>query len=710
MFCNKCGKEISDGVKFCTECGAECGTGTSYANNTVANGNANQQNQAAFQSNYNSNNNQSTAVYEDLSANDTGNNQQNSRYTNQQEQVADGVGIVTENKPEKKKMGKGKIIAIIASAVAVLTIVGFFVWRPLLYALAPEKYVGMLLKDTFDDVIEDYDDIQENIIGFVVKSDENFTIGGTLDIKHDYDEGMKIKADAKLANNADAKELAGTVDFTIEAEGEKVSGNAQAYLNDSQIGAGVDIDKCPDEVNEKIEKFNGKDFVVPSPNFGEALVKSDIGDELSSDEKDMVKGLDLSYSKLFNKETGEKAEELLDIYKEVFIEFLGKCKMSDRKSIDFQMGEDEVSAKEITVTVTAKDFLEFYIDLLEETKNSGILEETYGDSAEDMLDPTIEEMENTLDKYGDDLEDEEADISLIEYSGRIVGIVIEIEGEELKITFPDKKHILNGMVVELEDEFKLEFEANWASEDSVIFANLKVVNHYGEDEKKIIKGEMEFNFDSGKFSAALLDDGKEVIKVKGKCSKGDKFNLTIDNIYSNGKALSGRSIRYVYSVEYDEWFNDSFVDSYEAESMYEDHIRGEKYNELRRAYMRDSNYSSFIEWYKEQGEAFDSDYESYDSWLESAYDDYNVEELYQSDAGIYEDIEYDITVKVSLSISQTADVKIKKRDKIKVFDLTMDELESYFGGGSQSVEVRRKESETATDEMVAEDYAEVYAE
>lgn len=644
MFCEKCGMQIADNAMFCNGCGARVEEMTA----------------------------QNTAEKEIPT-------EQSPSFEASTEEAYGVSDFNMGEKPQRKKLPK-KLVAIIAGA-AVLTVGAFgLIFKDnIFFAVAPEKYTGNLLTNTLEQMSKEAEKGSENLIGFALETDDAYTVGANVEVKEDYEQGMDISVDYKLANDPSNKEMLLNMDVNGEQGDEKVDANVQGFWNDENIGIAVD------NVN-----YNGKSVVpselknkyvvVPSKNFGDEFMNSifadaiNLGMALSDNDEVDISGLDLSYSNVMSLLKGEDLKPLKKEIKKEFLELLEESDISDRKSVKYRFDGDKVSAKKITVTFEAEDLVDFAIGVMEAAADDDFVREQLGDEVITY----IELGTDTLKSARSDVPDYEFDVDLIEYDGRIVELSIVIEGDGFIISSTDKDHTLNGIKIEVVQNGStasaVEFSSNWISESDDIFFNASV----SENESVAAKASASFNFDSGKFKASVEVPGTDVkYSIGGKCSKSDGFSLTIDDIKipQEGRAKTN-------SMDYDTWFNQEYRNGEKSYSYYNDN---DNYDELWDIYYDEfwSDYNSYADWYDALGSNYDENYKTYDEWLDDElYNSEGNKQDYDYDTASYEWVDYDMIIKVTVSIKDSVDVEVKDRKYLDIFKMTeeaVNELGESFG-------------------------------
>ncbi len=473
MFCNKCGTQVSNNASFCTACGAKF------------------ENEAKM----------------------------NTQAVNMQQSVGVPFGGRADM-PQPKKKGKKKMIAGIAGAsVLTLGVLAYCLFDTVFFALSPEKYTGNLMDNTIEQMMDESDEIMENLLGFVLSPEEKFTVEANANFAVDR-EDLKGNASVKIANDPDNKELLVSGEESMSVDYDEISIKAEGFWNDDKIGVAVDhfdVNNKSAVSSDVMDKY----LTVPSKNFGDAFMNSELGEELNID----LSNVDLSYTNLM--ESKGELEPLKESIKDEVLTLLEKSVISDRESVDYRFADDEVGAKKITIHMNGEDICDFGIGVIEAVRDDESIRANFGDDYDEIYDILIDECENEK-KY---MMDEDFIIEIIEYDGRIVQFSwLWDDGEEgIVVSSTDKDSVFEGIKVELVDSFEtvaeIEFTSNWVTEDEEIYFEAEL----RERNEVVCKTRADINFNEEKYSANLIIPNHENYSVRGKCSKRDGFSITFDD-------------------------------------------------------------------------------------------------------------------------------------------------------------------------------------
>lgn len=628
MFCEKCGKELSGGARFCNFCGAK--------------------------------------VYEAAA--------ENAEYSNVITEEISPEPAPVEIVPAEKKGIKKYVIAGVCAVVVIALALGFLLRNNIFYALMPERYVGNLISNTYEAILKDAEAASKNVFGFSYDKDDALTGGFEVDIKEDYEGGAALNAKLDIADSPDDREVSIDGDVSYTDDEIDIKTNVSGFWNDEYIGFAL-------------EEADDKYYVIPSKDFGDGLMKSIIGDELSVNTD--FSGLDISYSKLYETfDTDNREFKALkkDLWKET-LKFLDQCSMSDKESVKFRFDGDTVNAKSFTVTAKLGDLADFAINSLEILRDSDYFDSFVGSSIEidgetlaSLLDEAISELKDSRGS----IDNEEFDIEFIEYKGKIVSILLEADETEIEIKSTDKNSILNGYMYTVRTEYQtaeVEVKSNWVTEDEDIFINESVYQNGSE------AATYRINLDYGSGQASIKAGISEVgeYKFSGTCFKEDGFTLTIDDVRipQDKEVLTN-------SMGYDEWFDETYRNGEDMNYSY--YYDNDNYDALWDIYFDDFwyDYDSYSEWYDAEGATYDQDYMSYDEWLDEIYDSEDSRWLYDSETGDYEYIDYDLVMNFTFTLKKGANVEIKNREYVNLFEQSEKELEEI---GEKFLNIGAKEPE-----------------
>ncbi len=656
MKCPKCGEMISDGAVFCTFCGEKL-----TANATV---------KAEMGGN--------TENKENISQAAAPLGLENDSHGGKNEENTDAGGNVSKKKSHKALIMGG----ICVSTVVILAVLAICLWRTVFFAVSPEKYTAMLIRNTLSETVEELDEVEENIFGMDLTMDDDFTVSVDSGYK---DSSNEVKVSGAVVNKTESDEL--LLNLDIENNGKK--NTVQGFIGDENVGL-------------SLPGTGGKYLVVPSKKAGKELVdgngylSSQLKEGMSSEKRAALSTLDISYSNIKeiisgDSENGEIVEEIL---KENLIVLLENCDLEGRKSTKYSFNDDTVNAKKITGVLQSDNLFDFVIDTITDIQKNETLRKKY---SKDTMD-TLEEMADAVEEIKDDTYIDDIELELIEYKGKIVSFKYAYESDDndyydeykvnytVTVSMTDKKHILNGIkrVESIEDEgtlnnsssqdkthgkykYEIGFEANFADEDEKIFANAYAKNSgnykseytYDDSEPETYEHKynneknaaLELNFDKGKWKFGVTskhkwDDEektKDEYEISGKCSKDDGFMFEIDEKFKNKQYSSYNSMTY------DEWLEGKFS-AYSYEYLYD--IYNDKFYYSYDSYYDWRNSASYDIW-----NHADSDFEE---WLLNELGCSSLNDEYESDTKVEETNTENIRVYLKLNMSDVANLNIKK--------------------------------------------------
>lgn len=454
MFCNKCGKEIREGVQFCTSCGEPVkpvNTADNYAN--TANNQANYQ--TNYQTNYQSNANQDQGQSYDY---DT------AGYST--------TKPVTPGKAKKPKMPlKTRIIAI-AAAVAVIAGSGLFVWlNP--YAnnafmktiLNSEDYTRYVIGKNLKKVSGNLTDENIKMIGSTVAMG---TMSSVMDYDYDYDSyssysnRSEMLGYAMLANmmncTADISaevnltdDIKDIIEDNMGREAENITwvDNAKiTYSLDSEtdkfgMGASANINNVDIASADVAMDFKEGDAYLSAPKLLPESAMTNVFDPEDEDYKEIVEMHKAIMDAIPDAKT---TEELLTRYITCVLE-----QVEDVEEETEKLEVEDVSQKCTKLTINIDDKLCKRVAkaVLKEAKSDsqlkGIIKDvakSMGEDPDDVIDSFEESIENGLENIneqetsGEDL----AEVTLwVNSRGEIAGIDIEPEEGDVKFSAYDVK-------------------------------------------------------------------------------------------------------------------------------------------------------------------------------------------------------------------------------------------------------------------------------
>ncbi len=667
MFCEKCGAKIEDGVKFCTSCGNKL-----FAEEIVPEPVVIEKTEAPV----------ATEVKEEVVAAEI-TQEPEAEEVVQEEEIEAEVEVeeisaeieAGEDNTKKGKNTKKIIIAVAAVIVAlgilIVSVAGLLLKDTIFFAVSPAKYTGNLISETFEQMAKESEKINKNLLGFTLEDDE-YTIGASVSVDEDYAQGTSVTADYKIANDPNNNEMLFDMKLTGKEDGEKLSGDIQGFWDNEKIGLSIDNAQFGED-NVFPKEYMDKYFVVSSKNFGDDFMNSAFArGDFAYDEDLNLSGLDLSYSNVMELLQGEELKPLKKEIKKKFILLLENSEISDRETTVLRMGDNMVNAKIFTVTLNSEAMLDFAIGTLDAVREDSYIREQFGLGTLSQIDLIL----NNLKSARSNVAYNQFSVDITEYDGRIVKISAFTDGEGITISGTDKKSILGGMKIETvsngNNMMQFEYSSNWVKEDNEIFFNANA-SQYGSTALNL---SARFDFKKEKFNASASIPGVETRSISGKCSKKDGFTLELDNIRipKSGTVMTN-------SMEFDEWFEQEYMDT--DDKAYSYYAENENYDDLWDIYYDEfwTDYNSYGEWYDAMGENYDENYMSYEKWLkEVLYEDEDTMDYYNNETGSYEYVDYNMNIKVSFTIKDKAELKIKDRQHIELFKLTQDELEEIFDG------------------------------
>lgn len=644
MFCEKCGAQIADNAMFCNSCGGKVEAAPEEVMQnaeTVTEGGA--------------------AVITETPAAETA--------APANDYIVSDFNM-NATKP-KKNISKKLVAGIVGASVLTVGAFGLFLKDTIFFAVSPEKYTGNLISNTFENMSKEAEEIDKNLLGFVLSSDDAFTVGTNIQVSEEYEQGMSMEMDYQVANDPGNSEMLINADVKGSQDGQNITGNIQGFWNDEKIGIAIsDVTANGEGVLPK--DVTDKYFVVSSKNFGDDFMDSmfagmlNLGLAYTDNDTVDISGLDLSYTNVMNLLTGEDLKPLMKEVKKEFVLLLEESDISDRKKVTYRFDDDKVNAKRITVTVEAKDLVDFGIGVLEAAQNDEFMQEQLGDEILMYLDLGIDGLKQARSS----VPDYEFDVEFIEYDGRIVEMTLVIEGNGVIISSTDKDHLLNGirfeMVQDGNTQGAVELTSNWVSEDKEIFLEASI----SENGSVMGKAEVNFDFDKEKFDASVSVPGVESYGIGGTCSKKDGFTLTIDDIRvpQSGQVKTN-------SMEYDEWFDEEYRNAEDKNYSY--YNENENYDDLWDIYYDDYwyDYDSYADWYDAMGRNYDENYKTYDEWLnDEIYNSEENKEDYDYETADYEYVDYDMVIKITFTVKEGANVQVEDRKHIDIFKMTEEDI------------------------------------
>ena len=408
-----------------------------------------------------------------------------------------------------KKSSKKKIIWIsVIGVLLVLVILGLIFWRSLFFAVAPEEYTAKLVADTVSELLDEAETAEKNVLGFNLTMQKDFTADISVETKDETALNLTVSKDTKN------KQL--LADGNLEWDGNVYQ--SQMFVDDKYLGATTPWS-------------DGTYLVAPSKNIGQEVLGSygAVGLAaklfLSKAQKEKLQDLDLSYTKIQGKPSGdEKAnEKLKDTLTEEILELLEKCEIDGRNGVDYKIDGEVVGAEQITVKINPEDLFESVFALSDALNEDEKMRACLDNTTAGML-KSIVEMAEHAKTMGDI---KSITIELIEYDDKVVQCTWKAkksDGTQSKIAigFTQSEHLLNGVKVSL-DNRELVFKSNWVNNTRKISIDLEINDEAGREKTKIL-----FDFDSEKWSIETADG-----KAEGKCQKNGQKGILFEMLAEN---------------------------------------------------------------------------------------------------------------------------------------------------------------------------------
>ena len=679
MICKNCNFQIEEGDTFCPNCGCK------YEEELVMQGSMQNSMQNSIL------NPTPHTLQDSIEPSEETQDPFTTQYDNREyfdDKSSYDNGVEVPLVPAKKKKRVGLVISIILAVLLLLAGSVAAFWKPLLFAVAPEKYMGLIVKNTMDELSEETVKISENVFGFELSPQKEFTAGVNLDYFNAYDD---MNFDVKVANFPDDKKVLVKGNF----ETEDMSTPFEGFWDDEKIGA----------------SFAGTDkkfLTVPSKNFGKEFEDSKcVSDHVDGDAEKILSDLDLSYSNivgLADKES-DNSKALEKHVSENLQEFFEKSTIGKRESTKYSFENSSVKAKKITVDFETDDFFDFMINLVEDVRADEKLNESIGDKA-------LKECINGLKDIKKETDNHEMQVEIIEYKGKIVSISFAGEVDEVDywdnynnkykttIKTGDKNDLLSSITVTYESEYdysdeedeygeaygsegdsvdEVVFKSNWVTEDEKITISLTATNENsytdvdGDDGgyDNTFSYEFELDFKKGKWSIDVEEtdkwDGEEEYTNEqsygGKCSKKNGFTFTVDEEWEDED--------WYYTMSFDEWKESTYSDW--LDDMFDTY----REDYLSYVYRNRSNfyytYDTYYDWYEVHGSVWDVPDYDFEDWLddEGIYQDDDWD-TYEEECYITETV--DAFLKFEISLKPKADIKINSGKHVDIFKWDEDDF------------------------------------
>lgn len=378
----------------------------------------------------------------------------------------------------KKSGKKGLVIGLsigigVAVGVVVILIINMILGGAF---LSKRAKLAMAIKNTFEDVPQMVKDLDTSEI----IADNKYTI----DIKADI-EGESL--DAELRNNGTEKQIsatvststAGDIDFVIGLDGEKLS----AY-----------IPMLSSDVIEYNYRETKKGYIVD-------LVGRDYLDKI-----DAVLSL---YSQ-------DQTKLSLDIAAVVTDEF-NSLEIRNAEKAEFEIGGVMRRCRGYEFTITVNNLLHI-VDGMEDAYT-----DYYGETAE-LLNL---ELEDLFDDMRDDIRDwGDLEVKIYVYRNKLAAIVMELDGEEVRILFKSEDNRLENIEVVYDDGYSEYTTYEWTMET---IGRREIFELYSNLSDETMT--LEYDKKSGTFTFVNDDDYYGRSFIRGNLQKNrDNVVITIDKL------------------------------------------------------------------------------------------------------------------------------------------------------------------------------------
>lgn len=477
------------------------------------------------------------------------------KYDSKSVKAAEKKPVFSAKKKTSLPCGRKKLLVILL----ILAGLSAIFWKPIFFAVAPEKYMSLLVKNTFDELSGESSKISKNVLGFKLAPDKTFTAGVNFEL---YDANDDVEFNVQLANFPKKKKMLVKGEF----DSDDYSTPFEAFLNDKEAGA----------------SFAGTDdefLIVPSKEFGKGFEDSEyVSDLVDRDVEKILSGLNFSYSNIMG--FADKDSKFSKRFKKHIStnlqEFFKSTTIGKRENTKYNFGSKTVNAKKITVEYETDKFYDFLTNLAKDVKNDTKMHQYIGEDA-------LGELMDGIDELKDSSSNHQVKVEIIEYNGKIVSISFSGEVDDSEywdefsnkytttISTGDKKNLLASITFSQENEYRyghskkhmgkdnysrnITFVSNWVEEDEEITASItrfeeeSVHNkaydyNWGNENEDDI--EIKFDFKKGKWNCDIdstyehsyrgdKDRNSSKKSYEGDCSKKDGFTFTVGNEWTDGK-------------------------------------------------------------------------------------------------------------------------------------------------------------------------------
>lgn len=403
-FCEYCGTELQGGSLICSQCGAIL-SGDAYVEQEVP------------QSVQESSNVQIP--------------QPESEQTPIQEEV---------QKPIKKKKGKKWLIPV--AAVAAVAAAGALLWQPVLKMVAPQAYVGLMLKNTNSALEQRLENTPAGIL-----SNSACLDNGSMEIEVNYVDDYEGEIKAGIALHSNVEEQKWQLNADISAMG--VDADFSAYMDSNVFAIGSDA-------------LTGGDFYgLTYDSFEDDLRSSAFADMLDDESIEimttLVDAIDDSI------DTAANIEERLEPYMDVITEYI-KGLESENGSEKIELSGKEHNCSTVAFTIDQGDLVDMLgemLELLEDEPEFKDLSEMLESTGENAMSDAMDDLRDALDEVNDAV-DADAVVTYYVYNSKIVNVKIAVE-----LGNPDGDETI-------EAELNICYGANPKKDDVVIEGTVKV--------------------------------------------------------------------------------------------------------------------------------------------------------------------------------------------------------------------------------------------
>lgn len=509
MKCFKCNGELPDNSKFCRHCGQNLNEEATQGAQAAQPAQAAAASQAVA--------NQVAAAKDALSKVDTSKvkaTAQKCFYTvkNKATQVAGGIMKGVPNDPtgaKTKKLrmimagGAGVVVVVVAVAAIALNTPEAKVLRAI---NSTSKDVVSELSDYADDLylISYFSDLDSAEYSFEVEMENYWS---TIELLVESDLGSdKLKIEPSVYG----------YDMTVLISDKYITVEADDMLDDVY---GIDIKNLEDDLLD-CEWLDWEDIGSDVFDFDYEKVAKNVEDIVSTNMTKMIKSIEVE------KESGKES-----------LRINGTSINASAYSVYLDADDVEKYLEACVDDLADDDLVVEYIEML------CLLNGGYYD-ADDIFDDLYDQVADFADAYDDVASD--IDCILYIYGGRVVGMLMEYDREELLMTLNPKGNVLEYVALEA-DGFEVVFES--ILEDNVFEAEITVSYGYGKESIGV-----EYDMDSSRKNLVFTDGSSEYV-------------LTVDGTTKNALSISGEIDGLAFVIESEknnldkDWFeqDDDFV-------------------------------------------------------------------------------------------------------------------------------------------------------